>query len=41
MDAAILYTMATTPHIWTAYIGYLLFRSLYQVPMCPPPPYSR
>jgi len=31
MDAAILYTMATTPHIWTAYIGYLLFRSLYQM----------
>ena len=31
LDAGILYLMATTPNIWTAYVGYLLFRSLYQV----------
>ena len=31
LDAGILYLMATTPDIWTAYVGYLLFRSLYQV----------
>ena len=31
LDAGILYLMATSPNIWTAYVGYLLFRSLYQV----------
>jgi len=31
LDAGILYLMATTPNIWTAYVGYLLFRSLYQM----------
>jgi len=31
LDAGILYLMATTSNIWTAYIGYVLFRSLYQM----------
>ena len=31
LDAVLLYTMATTDSIWTAYVGYLLFRALYQV----------
>jgi len=31
LDAVILYLMATTSDIWTAYVGYLVFRSLYQM----------
>lgn len=31
LDAVVLYMMATTYNIWTAYIGYLVFRSLYQM----------
>merc|ERR1719186_159106 len=31
LDAAVLYLMANTADIWTAYIGYLEFRSLYQM----------
>ena len=31
LDAAVLYLMANTTDIWTAYIMYLVFRSLYQM----------
>ena len=31
VDAVILYLMATTSNIWTAYSSYLVFRSLYQM----------
>ena len=31
LDAVVLYLMASTSDIWTAYTGYLVFRSLYQM----------
>jgi len=31
LDACILYMMATTSEIWTAYLGYLAFRAAYQM----------
>ena len=31
LDAIVLYLMANATNIWTAYIGYLIFRSLYQM----------
>lgn len=31
LDALVLYFMATTTDIWVAYLGYLLFRALYQM----------
>ena len=31
LDAVVLYTMAESESIWTAYVGYLIFRALYQM----------
>ena len=30
-DAIVLYLMARASSIWTAYVGYLVFRALYQM----------
>ena len=31
LDAVVLYMMSQSDSIWTAYVGYLVFRALYQM----------